>query len=67
MSRALSQRASQKPSRPASKATVIRLIMCPEVKTYSRKRDVPSLPFCFCIGASESPPPKGVRRDCIPR
>jgi hypothetical protein len=29
MSRALSQRASQNPSRPASKATEMRLILCP--------------------------------------
>jgi len=30
MSRALSQRASQKPSRPASKATAMRSMLCPD-------------------------------------
>src|ERR1700688_2241539 len=38
MSRALSQRASQKPSRPASKATAIRLIMYPAFSASSLHR-----------------------------
>jgi hypothetical protein len=38
MSRALSQRASQKPSRPASKATAMRLIRCPAFAASSRHR-----------------------------
>src|SRR6516165_3007285 len=38
MSRALSQRASQKPSRPASKTTAIRLIPCPACSASSRQR-----------------------------
>src|SRR6266496_3714864 len=38
MSRALSQRASQKPSRPASKATAMRLIRCPAFAASSRQR-----------------------------
>ena len=38
MSRAMSQRASQKPSRPASKATVMRVILCPAFSASSRHR-----------------------------
>src|ERR1700719_1822691 len=38
MPRALSQRASQKPSRPASKATAMRLILCPACSASSRHR-----------------------------
>src|SRR6516164_1908384 len=38
MPRALSQRASQKPSRPASKATAMREILCPDLTASSRQR-----------------------------
>jgi hypothetical protein len=38
MPRALSHRASQKPSRPASKATAMRLILCPAFSASSRHR-----------------------------
>src|SRR5260370_5364914 len=38
MSRGLSQRASQKPSRPASKATAMRSILCPDFFASSRQR-----------------------------
>src|SRR5712664_1225247 len=38
MSRALSQRASQKPSRPASKATAMRSMLCPDFFASSRQR-----------------------------
>ncbi len=36
--RARSQRASQKPSRPASKATAMRVIACPKFAASSRQR-----------------------------
>jgi hypothetical protein len=38
MPRSLSHRASQKPSRPASNATVIRLILCPAFSASFRHR-----------------------------
>jgi hypothetical protein len=38
MPRALSQRASQKPSRPASKATAMRSILCPAFSASARHR-----------------------------
>src|SRR5215467_12739010 len=38
MPRALSQRASQKPSRPASKATAMREILCSDLTASSRQR-----------------------------
>src|SRR5262245_17769381 len=38
ISRALSQRASQKPSRPVSKAMAIRLILCPAFSASARQR-----------------------------
>ena len=38
MPRALSHRASQKPSRPASKATAMRLVLCPAFSASTRHR-----------------------------
>jgi hypothetical protein len=38
MPRALSQRASQKPSRPVSKATAMRVILCPAFAASARQR-----------------------------
>jgi hypothetical protein len=39
----------------------------PKVRTYCRKRDVPSLPRCFSVGAPASPLLKGARRERIAR
>src|SRR5438105_4590469 len=60
MSRALSQRASQKPSRPASKATQMRLILCPAFSASSRHRcssfsNVPSSTLSFFNGWRSTP------------
>src|SRR5207344_3410794 len=63
MPRALSQRASQKPSRPDSKATAIRLISCPDLIASSRQRNNSSssssslfpLVFNFLAGLRSSP------------
>src|SRR5271166_6965086 len=63
MPRALSQRASQKPSRPDSKATAIRLISCPDLIASSRQRNNSAssssslfpLVFNFLAGLRSSP------------
>ncbi len=69
MSRALSQRASQKPSRPASKATAMRLILWPACSASSRHRcskAAPNVELCI-VDEDGRPLPTGVPGELVMR